>query len=128
MQYISVIEYLMGRVKMEDLTDEQVRNLNTIVPAANALLEKFGEYRKVTSGYRSQEDQMRINPSAPKSKHLLCAAVDLEDKDGKLKAWCMANLKVLSLIGLWMESPKSTPTWVHVQCIPPKSGNRVFNP
>jgi uncharacterized protein YcbK (DUF882 family) len=127
-KFISVDEYLMGRTTMDKLTPEQVGNLNTIVPRANELLEAFGEYRKVNSGYRSREDQMRINPSAPLSKHTICAAVDLEDKDGRLKAWCMANLGMLSKIGLWMESPKSTPTWVHVQSIAPRSGSRVFTP
>lgn len=128
MEYVSVLEYLMNRITMDKLSDEQVRNLNTIVPRANTLLYAFGEARRVTSGYRSTSDQARINPSAPASKHLVCAAVDLEDVDGKLKTWCMANLDTLESIGLWMEDPKSTLTWVHVQCIAPRSGHRVFIP
>lgn len=128
MKYISMDEMLMGRITMAELTPEQVANINTLVPRVNELLEAFGEYRKVNSGYRSQADQQRINPSAPKSKHLLCAAVDLSDPDGKLAAFCMANLPLISKIGLWLENPQKTKGWVHAQCLPPKSGSRVFNP
>lgn len=128
MKFISVEDFLMGRIKLEELSPELVANTNTIVPAANLLLEAFGEYRACNSGYRSSADQMRINPSAPKSKHMLCAAIDLEDKDGKLKKFCVNNLPLLEKLGLWMESPDSTPTWVHVQCLSPKSGRRIFIP
>lgn len=128
MQLIDVTEYLMGRITLQDLTPDMLANLNTIVPRANDLLTAFGEYRTVNSGYRSPAYQMQINPNAPHSKHEVCAAVDLEDKDNRLKDWCMANLGTLADIGLWMEDPKSTPDWVHVQCIPPGSGHRVFIP
>lgn len=128
MKYISMDEYLMGRTTLDKLPDDLVRNANTIVPRANDLLSKFGEYRGVNSGYRTPEDQARINPGAPKSKHLTCEAVDLEDKDGRLKSFCKSNLGALASIGLWMEDPASTPTWVHIQCVPSKSGNRIFIP
>jgi len=128
MKFISVDEFLMGRAKLDELTPEQVANMNTIIPRANDLLQAFGEYRKVNSGYRSPADQQRINPSAPKSKHLLCAAIDLSDPDGKLSAFVMANLPLVSRIGLWIENPQKTRGWVHIQCLPPKSGSRVFNP
>jgi hypothetical protein len=128
MKYISVDEVLMGRIKIEELSPELLSNLNTIVPRVNELLEKFGQYRKVNSGYRSIEDQKRINPKATHSMHLKCAAVDLEDKDRKLTHFCLNNLKLLESIGLWMEDPNSTNTWVHLQCYPPKSGRRIFIP
>lgn len=118
----------MGRAKLEDLSAELQGNANETVSKANDLLEKFGEYRSVNSGYRRLEDNDATANSAKKSNHLICAAVDLEDKDGKLKDYCMANLGILKDIGLWMESPTSTPTWTHVQIKSPKSGNRVFLP
>ena len=128
MQYVSVEEYLMGRAKQEELSDELKANMNTLMPRVNDLLEKFGQYRKVNSGYRRQADNDATANAAKKSKHLLCAAVDLEDADGKLKAFCMANLPVLKELELWMEAGASTPTWCHVQIFAPKSGNRVFLP
>lgn len=128
MRYISVDEFLMGRITVDQLSPEQMANMNTVIPRANELLEAFGQFRKVNSGFRSQADQQRINPSAPKSKHLLCAAIDLSDSDGELKKFVLANLPLLAKIGLWIENPDKTPGWVHVQCLPPNSGNRVFNP
>lgn len=117
----------MGRAKPEELSAQLTANMNTIVPRANELLERFGHYRKVSSGYRTPEANAAAG-GAKLSNHMTCAAVDLEDRDGKLKTWCTANLHVLEELGLWMEHPDSTPTWVHVQCLAPKSGNRVFRP
>lgn len=144
-KYISVDEYLMGRATLDTLTPEQVGNVNTIVPRANELLERFGEYRAVTSGLRAMADHKRIYaeknakrkaqglPEIPVpmgSKHLSCEAVDLADANDKLKAWLKTaeGLKAMEEIGLWQEDPSATDTWVHVQCVPPKSGKRVFMP
>lgn len=128
MKFISVTEYLMGRAKLEDLSPELQSNVNTLIPKINDLLEKFGEYRKCNSGYRSLEDQKRINPSAMKSKHLSCQAIDLEDKNRVLSQWCLKNVKVLEELGLYCEDFKYTPTWCHFQIVAPKSGKRFFIP
>lgn len=128
MNFITMSDFLMNRIKLEDLSPELLGNANTIVPRANDLLSHFGEFRACNSGFRSAADQARINPSAPHSKHMEAAAIDLEDKDGKLKHFCVNNQALLASIGLWMESPDHTPTWLHVQCVPPKSGNRIFIP
>jgi uncharacterized protein YcbK (DUF882 family) len=127
-RYISVDEYLMGRAKLQDLPDDLVRNVNIIVPKANELLSKFGQYRPCNSGYRSVADQQRINPKSMKSKHLTCQAIDIADKDGKLKAWILKNVSVLEELGLYCEDFAHTPTWVHIQCVGPKSGKRFFIP
>lgn len=128
MKYISASEYLMSRIKLEDLPSDYVANMNTLIPRVNELLEHFSQYRQVNSGYRSQADQDRINPGAPHSKHLICAAVDLEDKDRALSKFCLNNLDLLKKIGLWMEDPGHTATWTHLQCIAPASGKIVFIP
>lgn len=125
-QYISITEFLMGRIAPEELTPEQMGNMNTIVPAANQLLDAFGEYRACNSGYRSSADQDRINPGAPHSKHLICAAIDLNDPDGKLNQFCKDNESLLESLGLWCEVRQGG--WQHCQCIPPISGHRWFIP
>jgi hypothetical protein len=142
MRYISMQDYL-GKVKMEELTPEQVSNLNTLIPKVNQLLEKFGSFRMVTSGLRTMEDHLRIyeNINAKRkatglpqlkvpmsSRHLICAAVDLEDRDGKLKAWIKKNESILEELDLYCEAFEHTPNWVHVQCLAPKSGKRFFKP
>lgn len=82
----------------------------------------------VTSGLRSLEQQMKVNPKAPKSKHLTGEAVDILDQSGRLKAWVKENIALIEEIGLWMEDFLSTPSWVHFQIVPPASGHRFFIP
>ena len=121
-------DFLMNKIKMEDLSPELIANANTIVPRINELLDRFGEYRKCNSGFRSAADQARINPKVTKSKHMIAAAIDLSDPDGKLGKWCLNNTKILEELGLYCEAISSTPGWVHFQIFPPKSGNRFFYP
>lgn len=144
-KYISVDDYLMGRATLDTLSPEYVGNVQTIVTRTNRLLEKFGQYRAVSSGIRTKADHQRIYDEKNKkrkaqglpelkipwgSKHLSCQAVDLADADGKLKAWLKTSegLKAMEDIGLWQEDPSTTDTWVHVQCVAPASGKRVFMP
>ena len=110
------------------LTDDQEANLELLRAAINKVRKAYGKPMVVTSGFRSVEDQQLINPRAPKSKHLLGLAVDIADADGKLWAWCMANMPVLEEAGLYLEDKSATPTWVHFQASPPKSGKRIFKP
>jgi hypothetical protein len=98
------------------------------VERVNLLLEAFGEPRRVNSGWRPAAINAGVPNAAAKSKHMTCQACDLNDDDGSLDAWCMANLQILERIGLWLEHPDSTPRWTHWQIVPPGSGNRVFRP
>ena len=120
-------DYLMGRESPE-LTDDIRTHISQLLPKVNRLMEEFGEERGVNSGWRTPSMQMKINPKAPKSKHTTGDAIDLEDKDGKLKEWCVDNQDLLEECELYMEHPSATPTWVHLQQIPPRSGNRIFYP
>lgn len=125
MKPITATEYLMGRAKIEDLSDELRTNLSMVLNAVNALLADFGEYRKVNSGYRRAIDNKAAGGSL-KSKHLTCQAIDLEDKNGKLKAFCTEE--ILEKYNLYMEHGSATPSWAHLQVVPPRSGNRIFYP
>ena len=127
---LNLSDYYMGRDKRfpDELTDEKRSNAEETIDKANQLLERFGETRKVNSGWRPASINKSTVGAAPKSKHMECLAIDLEDKDGSLDAWCLENLEVLQEIGLWLESPDATPNWCHVQIVPPRSGNRVFKP
>lgn len=62
------------------------------------------------------------------SNHKEGLAVDRFDPGGKIDAWCMAHLDVLAECGIWIEHPEKTDGWSHWQCVPPKSGRRVFYP
>lgn len=124
---ISRREYLMGRDLIEPLTPELEDNLLHLLGCLNMIRALYGRPMVVTSGYRPK----KINASVggkPKSKHMTCQACDFDDRTGALAIWCLHNLDMLERAGLWMECPEYTMGWVHLQCVPPKSGKRVFLP
>jgi hypothetical protein len=125
---ISVAEYYMGRDKKYPLNDTQRANAEELVEKVNRLLSRFGEGRRVSSGWRPPQVNAATPGAAKRSLHMTCEAVDLEDEDGQLDDWCLDNLEVLQEIGLWLESPAATRRWCHLQIAPPRSGKRVFFP
>lgn len=118
------------------------KDANILVCKISLLMSRFGKYRKIVSGWRPESFNKATPGSAPKSKHIYCQAADLEDVEGSLAKWCLSNIEALKEIGLYMESPDYTKTgstlrpglpainegWVHLQIVPPKSGNIVFIP
>jgi hypothetical protein len=81
----------------------------------------------VTSGYRPEKINKAVG-GRPNSLHMTCQACDFDDRTGQLAVFCLTNLNVLATCGLWIESPKYTKGWIHMQSMPPKSGRRVFVP
>jgi hypothetical protein len=127
---ITLADYFMGRDSQyaAELTEALRVNAGHVVARANLLLSRAGLVRGVTSGWRPAAVNAAVENAAKESKHISCLAVDIEDGDGALDAWCMANPRALEDIGLWLEHPSATPRWCHVQVVPPKSGKRVFHP
>lgn len=107
-----------------DILVEKLNRCQMLVSAANGAYVPFN----ITSGFRNSVDQNRINPSAPRSKHLLGQAADVLDSEGKLKALLVLHPEILVNCGLWCEAAASTPSWCHMQIVPPRSGNRWFLP
>lgn len=127
---LKLADYYMGRDKLHrgELTRELRANARETLRRVNRLLKRAGLFRRVTSGWRPAAINATVPGAARGSRHLTCLAVDLEDRDGALDAWCLAHLDVLAEIGLWLEHPDATPDWCHLQTQPPRSGNRVFHP
>lgn len=124
-------------LKNHDCPPEYEDNLLELLIRINKVRDAYGRPMIVTSGFRSMEDHLRIykqkgitdkSKIPMKSKHLFCQAVDISDADGKLKKWINENVKLMEEIGLWFEDFSKTPTWVHVQIIPPSSNKRFFMP
>lgn len=61
-----------------------------------------------------------------KSNHKDANAVDVYDPDRTLAQWCVSNKSNLALAELWMEDPRWTPVWVHLQTLPPGSDKRIY--
>lgn len=137
---ITIEDYWMGRDHAfpHDLTPEIRANAADTVSKVNLLLfhaVKDGivliasnRYNLVNSGWRPPAVNAAQPNAAPKSKHMTGKACDISDPTGTLGRWCMANLDELEAIGLWMEHKSATPSWVHLQTVPPRSGRRVFYP
>lgn len=126
-------EILEGRECPEELED----NLLQLLIKINKVRDAWGKPMTVTSGWRSKEDQIRIyaqkgitdTARIPMgSKHLSCQAIDILDPKKELQKWIQDNVSLMEEIGLWFESFKYTPNWVHAQIVPPKSGSRFFIP
>ena len=128
---ITVEEYLSqhGAGHESELTGELRANAQMTVDKANQLLQAFGEDRGQRSGWRPQSVNDAMPNAAYHSWHITCQAIDLDDDDKRLQEWCAAD-KGANLIplGLYMENPIATPSWCHVQIVPPHSGQRVYFP
>lgn len=121
-------EILMNRAKFDQLPTNYATNLLKLVDALNALFANHHAPITVSSGYRPPEINNSTANASATSWHLQCAAVDLQDKDGKVWQYVLGNLELCKQLGLWLEDKRWTPTWVHLQIYPPKSGNRIFVP
>ncbi len=131
---LSYKELLSGHV-LSDVPIAHQQHLEDLLIKVNKLRAEWGKPLVVTSGYRSMQDHLRIyhakgitDPSKipMQSKHLSGDACDLSDPDGSLYKWAFENQDKLAEWELWCE--KDTKGWLHVQRLPPKSGNRFFVP
>lgn len=134
---INLKAFFKGRDKAfeRELTREIRRNAAITVAKANALLKRagFGHITTVNSGWRPPLINASVTNASPTSHHLTGRAIDLPDPNRTLAAWCVNHLDTLEEIGLWLEDPRWTydpdgEHWVHLQTVPPRSGNRVFVP
>jgi len=133
---ISIDDYFMGRDKAYprewsfDIRD----NAELLLKRVNLLLAKFyadtgHPCPAVTSGWRTVEINRRVG-GASNSKHLSGEAIDLRDTDNALDEWLLSPPGRMALVecNLYLEHPDNTFGWCHLQCCPPRSGNRVFRP
>lgn len=128
---ISIQDYLMGRDTKypSEYTPEITSNATKLLEKVNALLMDL-KIDKVTvnSGWRPAAINNATVGSAKKSNHMLGLAVDLADLDCSLWNLVIKNMELLERYGLFLEDKRWTKSWVHFQCVPPKSGKRVLIP
>lgn len=124
-KYFKRKELLHGRDKQFPLTPEMEVNLENLVKAITPIRIAWGQPMVISSGYRPASINASVG-GAKLSAHQTCQAVDIVDKDGKLAEWLLKNLDILVENELYLESPKFTNGWVHLQTRPTR--NRVFIP
>ena len=136
---ITLEQYVGPHAKHADWTPERQANAADLLKRINPLLvdaENDGVVVRRNPATTSQISGSGLGGFRPlgttigaeKSTHKQGNGIDLFDPSKTFKEWCMANLDKLEKHGLWMEHPDATPTWAHLQRIPPKSGNRVYRP
>lgn len=128
---ITLEQYWMGRdvEYSKELTPEITANAQETVRKVNQLLSMYqGHVGKVSSGWRPKSINDATKNSGKSSNHLIGQAVDIQDLNRELAAWCVLHTNELALCGLWIEDPRYTPTWTHFQSVPPKSGKRIYIP
>ena len=128
---ITVDEYLAqhGAGYEAELDDDLRANAQITVDRANAVLEAFGESRGLRSGWRPRSVNDATPNAAHNSRHITCEAIDIEDDDKRLQEWCSEHDgERLIPFDCYMENPIATPSWVHLQIVPPGSGLRVYFP
>lgn len=133
---ISMSELLNHKYLLEDQSDEIQANLLILLDRANKIRDAWGRPMTATSGLRTMADHLRIyaqkgitDPAKipMKSHHLFGEAVDILDAQLELTAWLKGDgATIAEDIGLWFEEGNAN--WVHMQIVPPKSGNRWFLP
>lgn len=124
-KYFTRAELLHGRDKQFPLTPEMEVNLENLVKAVTPIRIAWGKPMVISSGYRPASINASVG-GAKLSAHQTCQAVDIVDKDGKLAEWLLNNLTLLEDNGIFMEDPRFTNGWVHLQTRPTR--NRVFIP
>ena len=141
---ITIADYFMGRREAYplDCSPTIERNAARTVDIVNTLLARAlaagvtvqinpkdaGKGTQLASGWRPPAINASTPGASATSLHMTGEAADVYDPDDKLDAWLMTGtgLATLTELGLWLESPTSTPNWAHVQTRPPGSGRRVF--
>lgn len=122
---ISMEEILMGRAKFEELDPQLMLNGYALLKAVNLFRTEYGIPMIVTSGYRPDAINKEAK-GANNSAHKLLEACDFKDEDGKLFEFIKKDPAILDRCGLWMEDPRWTSNWVHLQVRP--ASVRIFLP
>lgn len=133
---IALPMYLMGRDLKYACSGDVRRNAVVTVDKTNqlktlAVLDGIvfpNDATEVASGWRPDSINDCTSNAAKASAHISGCGLDTHDKDRVFARWCLRNIDKMAKIGLWMEDPRWTPTWVHLQTYAPGSGKRVYVP
>jgi hypothetical protein len=84
---------------------------------------QYGEPIHITSGARCEKHNAKIG-GAKNSNHCKGLAIDVV-KTPNLEDFILKNLETFDI---YIEDPKKTSLWIHIQIVPPKSKKRIFQP
>lgn len=129
---ITKAEILMGRDLQyaSDYTLEISNNIDKLLIPLNKFRELYGKSITISSGWRPPSINAKVG-GASHSNHCVGLAADLHDPDGKIDEFAQELDKSgkLKELGLWLENPKNTSGWCHLDI--KDRGDRasnIFNP
>jgi len=127
--YITAQGKYPDRLKSPELTEDLKKNAESLLLYVNEFLEYIGvTYVNVSSGFRPSDINKTVSGAGAKSNHLICLAIDIKDDGCVLWQKFLDNLDKAQELGIFAEDKRWTPSWLHLQCVPPKSGKRIFVP
>jgi hypothetical protein len=118
-------QYLMGREVKFPITKEQEDNAKELLRRVGLLFAEIGVDPDLTSGYRPSGINAKIGGSK-RSAHMTCEAGDWKNIENKVSD--LISISLLKKYDLYMEDPRYTKGWIHLQSRPTRSGNRIFIP
>jgi sulfatase maturation enzyme AslB (radical SAM superfamily) len=128
---INLQDYWKGRdYKFQSqLTDDIITNAVELLRRVNALLQEMHIVNvSVSSGWRPKEVNDAYN-GAKNSYHIVGQAIDIADHDRRISKEIEERSWLLKKHDLWMEDPRFTPTWVHLDTgMRPERDVRIFKP
>lgn len=133
MNLITREKYLKGRDKTysNEWSTTLSKNTDKTISIINAFLKDIGVDWdvQVSSGWRPTSINQSVSGAALSSNHIRCLAVDIVDlAPFPLMKLILDNLDKAEKHGIYFEDFNYTPSWVHCQVVPPKSGNRIYIP
>jgi hypothetical protein len=126
---LTISMLLKGRNEQfpKEYTKEIADNLELLRGKVQEFLKEYSGHISISSGWRPA----KLNDSvggATKSLHITGHAVDIIDTSMSVWNYVLDNLELAKSMGLYFEDKRATPSWVHIQTLPPKSGKRIFKP
>ena len=139
MNPITIEEYFGSYLQHPDATPEKKLAAAALLGRVNVLrfqAETAGVVFKVnphTGNFISGQGHGGFRPEncsvgADNSQHKDAHAVDNYDPDRLFAKWCRTHEQDLASLGLYMEREEWTPSWVHLQDVPPRSGKIAYIP
>lgn len=127
---ITLKDYYMGRdvTHKDELLPYIETNATDLLIRVNALLAEL-EIEKViiSSGWRPPSINSEVKGAAKNSSHVIGKAVDIATQE--VANALLKQPHLLHKYSLWLESPKATPTWTHLDtALRPDRDLRVFKP
>ena len=129
-EHITLADYLGPYRNHDDVTLEVENNAQALLDRVNVLIDRMDLdgvpiienpiTRSLVSGTQNGGFRPQACPiGAARSKHKTGNGVDVYDPQRALATWAVNNLDVLQELGLYIEDPRWTPTWLHLQDLPP---------